>query len=58
MATETSREWVVSVRLCIACGRYHGPVNAEINCLRAKVTELRARLAVEGVTGPAVEPKT
>lgn len=42
----SSLKWNVQTRLCMACGKYHGPVNDEINCLRATVTDLRARLAV------------
>lgn len=31
--------------LCVACGRYHGSTNAELNCLRSHVLEQRKIIA-------------
>lgn len=35
-------------KLCVACNRYHGGVNAELWCLRTEVTRQRELLAKLG----------
>lgn len=37
---------------CVACSRYHGSVNEEVNCMRTMVVALRARLRLFDTNSP------
>jgi hypothetical protein len=46
MGASGSDEWRIPLPpLCVACGKRHGGVNLELNCLRAEVLRLRKEAA-------------
>jgi hypothetical protein len=47
MSAKQTRENVVEsaeAALCVGCGNRHGPVNEELQCLRAKIAILKVQL--------------
>ena len=44
-ATEPILKGGATTPMCVACGHYHGSINAELICLRSAVAEQRRTIA-------------